>query len=129
VCPWEACLSAGEQQRLSFARLLLARPRIAFLDEATSALDTENETHMYTLLARTCPCFVSVGHRAELRVFHTHKLVQKKIRPDEAPEAAAEAAGGAAGGSGGAGGAGGRAGEEAAGEHVVWNLEQCQASG
>ena len=36
-------LSPGEQQRLSAARLLLARPALAFLDEASSALDLATE--------------------------------------------------------------------------------------
>lgn len=40
---WASVLSLGEQQRLAFARLLLARPLLALLDESTSALDEENE--------------------------------------------------------------------------------------
>jgi hypothetical protein len=47
VVDWSQVLSLGEQQRLAFARLLLARPRLALLDEATSALDTDNEARLY----------------------------------------------------------------------------------
>lgn len=43
---WTNILSLGEQQRLSFARLLLRKPSIAFLDEATSALDEPNELQL-----------------------------------------------------------------------------------
>jgi vitamin B12/bleomycin/antimicrobial peptide transport system ATP-binding/permease protein len=71
---WNAVLSAGEQQRLAFARLLLNRPRYAFLDEATSALDPENEELLYVRLARTPTTVVSLGHRPSLRKFHTQML-------------------------------------------------------
>lgn len=47
VADWSGILSLGEQQRLAFARLLLAAPRLALLDEATSALDTKNEGILY----------------------------------------------------------------------------------
>src|ERR1700730_12965881 len=71
---WVDVLSAGEQQRLAFARLLLNRPRYAFLDEATSALDPENEELLYKRLARIPTTVVSLGHRPSLRQFHTQVL-------------------------------------------------------
>jgi putative ATP-binding cassette transporter len=69
---WAQRLSIGEQQRLAFARVLLARPEIVFLDEATSALDEAAETALYRLLREAAwqPTIVSVGHHGALRRFH-----------------------------------------------------------
>ena len=50
VADWGATLSLGEQQRLAFARVLLARPRLVLMDESTSALDTRNERVLYEAL-------------------------------------------------------------------------------
>ena len=69
---WAQRLSIGEQQRLAFARVLLARPEIVFLDEATSALDEAAEMSLYRVLreAPWRPTIVSVGHHGNLRRFH-----------------------------------------------------------
>lgn len=67
-------LSLGEQQRIAFARLLLAKPVHALLDEATSALDAGRQAALYRALARSTPSYVSVGHRPELLLFHDHVL-------------------------------------------------------
>jgi vitamin B12/bleomycin/antimicrobial peptide transport system ATP-binding/permease protein len=69
---WALRLSIGEQQRLAFARVLLARPEVVFLDEATSALDEAAEMSLYRLLreAPWHPTIVSVGHHGTLRRFH-----------------------------------------------------------
>jgi putative ATP-binding cassette transporter len=69
---WAQRLSIGEQQRVAFARVLLARPEIVFLDEATSALDDAAEMSLYRLLrdAPWRPTIVSVGHHGTLHRFH-----------------------------------------------------------
>lgn len=43
-------LSSGERQLLSFARLILADPKIVILDEATSNIDTKTERKIQSML-------------------------------------------------------------------------------
>jgi putative ATP-binding cassette transporter len=70
VVDWANVLSLGEQQRVSFARLFLQKPLIAFLDEATSALDEPNEQLLYERLRSLGLTYVSISHRNTLQEFH-----------------------------------------------------------
>ena len=79
---------------IAAARLLLAKPAVAFLDEATSALDLNAEKKVYEALRRRKRqrdppiTLVSVGHRPSLLQFHTHVLWCE--RPATATGATAE---------------------------------------
>jgi putative ATP-binding cassette transporter len=75
---WTNILSLGEQQRISFARIFLNKPAMAFLDEATSALDEKDEQLLYRNLMETGVSFVSVGHRNSLKEFHDYLIVLEK---------------------------------------------------
>ena len=73
---WTQMLSLGEQQRIAFARVLVARPQYLFLDEATAALDEDTEQHLYSLVKQHLPdtTVISVGHRSTLNAFHDKNL-------------------------------------------------------
>ena len=60
-----AQLSGGEQQRVLFARLLLARPAAVLMDETTSGLDDALAVRLLTLLRERLPdtTFLLVSHQ------------------------------------------------------------------
>ena len=74
---WTRVLSLGEQQRLSFARILLHKPKVVFLDEASASLDEGLEDAMYRLLKNSLPdtIIISVGHRSTLSVHHQIQFI------------------------------------------------------
>ncbi|KAK6027073.1 ABC transporter, ATP-binding protein [Ostertagia ostertagi] len=71
---WQDTLSPGEQQRLSLARVILHRPRVAILDEATSSIDANDEKDIYNLLQKENISYISTGHRETLRNYHNLEL-------------------------------------------------------
>jgi len=69
-------LSVGQRQLISFARALLADPRILILDEATSSVDTQTEQLIQRALARLLrgrTAFV-IAHRLST-VVHADRIV------------------------------------------------------
>jgi vitamin B12/bleomycin/antimicrobial peptide transport system ATP-binding/permease protein len=76
VADWAKVLSPGEQQRIAFARVLLAKPKVVFLDESTSALDEGQEFALYRSLRTALPdCIVvSVSHRPTVEQHHDRRL-------------------------------------------------------
>lgn len=77
---WDQILSAGERQRLAFARLLLQKPNLVILDEATSALDEVSQARLMMLfraeLAGTA--LLSIGHRPGLEAYHDRRLALER---------------------------------------------------
>jgi putative ATP-binding cassette transporter len=96
---WPQRLSMGEQQRLGFARALLAKPDWIFLDEATASVDPQAETELYRVLKLRLPnaTLVSIAHRPSVATFHERRLdmVRKvgEIGTLESSEVVPEAAG------------------------------------
>ena len=79
-------LSVGQRQLLSFARALLADPRILILDEATSSVDTQTEQAIQQALARLLKGRTSfvIAHRLStitgadrIVVVHDGRLVEE----------------------------------------------------
>jgi putative ATP-binding cassette transporter len=76
ICDWSVELSLGEQQKISFGRVLINKPDIIYLDEITSALDLESEEKLYQEIIDSLPnsLIISVGHRLSLSKFHNKTL-------------------------------------------------------
>jgi ATP-binding cassette, subfamily B, multidrug efflux pump len=86
-----ATLSVGQRQLISFARALLADPRILILDEATSSVDTQTEQiiqQALTTLLKGRTSFV-IAHRLstitradKIVVIHDGKIIEQGTHSD-----------------------------------------------
>jgi len=81
-----ATLSVGQRQLISFARALLANPRILILDEATSSVDTQTEQIIQKALATLLEGRTSfvIAHRLstitsadKIVVIHDGKIIEQ----------------------------------------------------
>jgi len=75
-------LSAGELQRVVFARALVNRPHVLFADEPTGSLDAENAHRVLSLLRQEAvagKCVIMATHDTEAMRFATRRLNLNKF--------------------------------------------------
>lgn len=71
---WPHALSPAEQQRLSFARLLLARPAYAILDHVTDALPADQVRPLLEKLSESSIAYLSFSEDQDLVDMHDSSL-------------------------------------------------------
>lgn len=66
---WQKILSGGEQQRISFARVLLVQPDILFMDETSNQLDNVSAIQLHQLLQSQLPqtLIIATSHQSVVR--------------------------------------------------------------
>ena len=73
---WGLILSLGEQQRISFIRILLYKPKWIVMDEPTSALNEELQCIVFEALIQTLKdtSIITIGHNKNLQDYHSSTI-------------------------------------------------------